>query len=100
MVEPLEQQRFILANQGRALNLESITIHQAGLHAYSQVCLVNAAEALQGGMHKSNNDDDNYQRASNEKIPFMQASLNKSVSPEALIDSQKNNKNSSTLPQS
>ena len=99
MVELLEQQRFILANQGRALNLESITIHQAGLHAYSQVCLVNTAEVLQGGMHNNNNDD-NYQRASNEKIPFMQTSLNKSVSPEAPMDSQKDHENSSTLPQS
>ena len=38
---------------------------QAGLCAYSQVFLVNAAETLQGGMQYNDSDDDEYVRATN-----------------------------------
>ena len=57
---------------------------QAGLHAYSQVSLV-SAETLLGGMINisSVSDDDNYVRASDETIPFMQAPPDKAVAPEA-----------------
>ena len=46
MLEPGQRQKFLLTNLGKALQPESITVDQAGLHAYSQVFLVDAAEAL------------------------------------------------------
>ena len=83
MFEPGQRQKFYLTNLGKMLHPESTTIDRAGLHAYSQVFLVNA-ETLQGGMMNNDSDDDKYQRASNETIPFMQPSPNKAVAPEAL----------------
>ena len=67
---------------GKALQQESTTIDQAGLHAYSQVFLVKA-ETLQGGMLINDSDDDKYQRAADETIPFMQESPNKVDAPVA-----------------
>ena len=77
MFEPNQSQKFYLANLGRILQSESITVDQAGLHAYSQVILVDS-ETLPGGMN-----DDEFQQANSESIPYMKASLNASVASEA-----------------
>ena len=57
MFEPDQRKKFLLANLGKILQPESISIDQAGLRAYSQVLLV-SAETLQGGMLKNDSDDD------------------------------------------
>ena len=61
-----QRPKFYLANLGKILQPESTTIDQAGLHAYSQVILVDS-ETLLGGMINESNDTE-YQRASSETI--------------------------------
>ena len=66
MVEPNQSQKFYLAIFGKIMQPESLTLDQAGLHAYSQVILVDS-ETLLGGMINESNDTE-YQRASSETI--------------------------------
>ena len=81
MIEPNQSQKFYLANLGKILQSESTTVDQAGLHAYSQVILVDS-ETLPGGMLNDSTDTE-YRRANSEAIQDTQASSKTAVSLEA-----------------
>lgn len=77
-----------MANLGKILKPESTTVDQAGLHAYSQVFLVDS-ESLSGGMLTFKKDvdvEDTTHSVSNASIRYMEAeaSSNMVVTPEEI----------------
>ena len=62
-----------LSISGRVLLNESIPVIEAGITDYSAVRIVANSESMKGGMLSNNRDeDDDFKRATDESIPFMQ----------------------------
>ena len=62
-----------LSTKGRLLLNESITVNEAGIINFSEVRVVAKSQFLIGGMLNNKSDeDDDFKRASDESISFMQ----------------------------